>query len=695
MTNSVLIVSNNAAEIKQLDYALRNEAVDQYDIESAIKLSEAISYLTSHKVDAILLDLSLPDSQGMNSFHRLSRIVPFTPILILVDEAANLSIDKSDSTGIAGYLAKSHSPNYLIAQTLRNVLQHQLKQTMSFIEKTRAEIILNSIGDAVVGTDLAGNIDYLNVAAEQLTQWTRQHAKGRAIADVMPIINAETRKSTRNPVDVVLENDHPSTLQPGAVLVRPDGSELNIEDSTAPVHDSSGSLVGAVMVFHDITATQAMSAKLAYFAKHDFLTNLPNRILLNDRISQAINLANRRHTQLAILFLDLDNFKHINDSLGHGVGDLLLQSVTEKLCSCVRHSDTVSRQGGDEFIILINEDQSGENAALTANKILRVLSNSQNVGEHVLHVTTSIGISIYPNDGENAETLIKNADTAMYQAKERGRNNFQFFKKEMNERAVERQLIESNLRQAIDKKEFVLHYQPKINLRSGVITGAEALLRWPHPVWGNVKPARFIGIAEDSGLIIEIGRWVLREACLQMKSWIENGILILNIAVNISALEFRRLDFATSVADILADCKLEGKYLQLEITESVLMQDVDLSTDILRELKKMGVKIAVDDFGTGYSSLSYLKKFPIDVLKIDQSFVRDIGALNEDCAIVSAIVAMGNSLNYLVVAEGVEDTTQMNFLKKIRCEEGQGYVIASPMDANKFSFFVEKNRSAV
>ena len=695
MNNSVLIISNNAADIKQLDYALRDDTIDRYEIESAIKLSEAIRYLTIHKVDIILLDLSLPDSQGMNSFTRLARIVPYIPIVILVDETSILSVEKVDTAGIAGFLAKSDFPHYLVAQTVRNVLQHQLQQTVSFFEKTRAEIILNSIGDAVVGTDLAGNIDYLNVAAEQLTQWTRQHAKGHAIDDVMPIINAQTRKCTRNPVNIVLENDHPSALQPGSVLVRPDGSELHIEDSTAPVHDSSGSLVGAVMVFHDITATQAMTAKLAYFAKHDFLTNLPNRILLNDRISQAINLANRRHTQLAILFLDLDNFKHINDSLGHGVGDLLLRSVTEKLSNCIRHSDTVSRQGGDEFIILINEDRSGENAASTAAKILRVLASSQNVGVHVLHVTTSIGISIYPNDGENAETLIKNADTAMYQAKEKGRNNFQFFKKEMNERAVERQLIESNLRLAIERKEFVLHYQPKINLKTGAITGAEALLRWQHPIWGDVRPARFIRIAEDSGLIVDIGRWVLREACLQMKSWIVDDVLICNIAVNISALEFRRLDFTITVASVLAECGLNGRYLQLEITENVLMQDVDLSTQILRELKKMGVKIAVDDFGTGYSSLSYLKKFPIDVLKIDQSFVRDIGVMNEDGALVSAIVAMGNSLHYLVVAEGIEDVSQIDFLKKIQCEEGQGHIFSEPVDAKKFALYFERKKSAM
>ncbi|MFZ6849396.1 putative bifunctional diguanylate cyclase/phosphodiesterase [Undibacterium sp. RuRC25W] len=691
MSYSVLIASDKEADIQALMSALKTATSEHYQIESVTKLSTALIFLEQHHVDVILLNLSLPDSEGVNSFVRLSERFPYVPILILIDEEKNIidfSSANADLSGIAGYLLRPTFSSLLVTQTIKNIIQHQLRESSNFVEKTRAEIILNSIGDAVVGTDLFGNIDYFNVAAEQLTLWARNLARGRAIMDVMPIINGETRKVIRNPINLVLETGCPGSLPVGSIMIRADGTELNIEDSTAPVHDVSGALVGAVMVFHDVTVTQAMSAKMAYFAKHDFLTSLPNRILLNDRISQAINLANRRHTHLAILFLDLDHFKYINDSLGHAVGDLLLQSVTERLCACVRNSDTVSRQGGDEFIILINEDLSGENASLTAVKILHALAIAQNVGEHVLHVTTSIGISIYPNDGENAETLIKNADTAMYQAKDKGRNNYQFFKKEMNDRAVERQLIESQLRQAISKKEFLLLYQPKICLATGVITGVEALLRWNHPQWGDIKPSRFITIAEDSGLIVEIGRWVLREACQQMKRWNDAGVALDNVAVNISALEFRRLDFASTVSDILLEFGLAGKYLQLEITESVLMRDVDLSADILRTLKKMGIQIAVDDFGTGYSSLSYLKKFPIDVLKIDQSFVRDIGSSGEDSAIVSAIIAMGNSLNYLVVAEGVEELVQEEFLKKLHCKEAQGYFFGCPMDAQSVADLV-------
>jgi diguanylate cyclase (GGDEF)-like protein len=432
---------------------------------------------------------------------------------------------------------------------------------------------------------------------------------------------------------------------------------------------------------------------MAHLAQHDFLTNLPNRVLLNDRIAQAITLAKRSDTQLAVLFLDLDNFKHINDSLGHGTGDKLLQSVTRRLSACVRSSDTVSRQGGDEFIILLAEGKNGEDAALIADKIQAVLTLPHAVNRHELHITTSIGISVYPSDGQDAETLIKNADTAMYHAKKKGRNNYQFFKDEMNVRAVERQFIEASLRLALEKQEFVLHYQPKVNLSTGKITGAEALLRWIHADWGEVVPEKFIPIAEDCGLIVPIGRWVLREACAQAKQWIDIGLPPILIAVNISAQEFHQKNFVADVRTILNDTGLEAHYLELEITESALMRDAEFSTAILRELKNMGVQLAVDDFGTGYSSLSYLKKFPIDVLKIDQSFVRDIASATDSGIIVSAVIGMGNNLKLRVVAEGVENQTQLTFLKGLHCEEGQGYFFSNPLTPAQFTKHLEANIS--
>jgi diguanylate cyclase (GGDEF)-like protein/PAS domain S-box-containing protein len=562
-------------------------------------------------------------------------------------------------------------------------------------EKTLAEIALNSISDAVICTDIDCNIDYLNIAAEKITGWSREEAHGKPINQVFNIIHSTTRKPAFSPIGLVLQTDKPRVLAADTLLIKRDGTEIAIEDSTSPIHNWDGQLTGVVIVFHDVSAAKAMAAKIEHSAHHDFLTNLPNRLLLNDRIAQAISLANRHHTQLAVLYLDLDNFKHINDSLGHSTGDKLLQSVTKRLKECVRDSDTVSRQGGDEFVILLAETKNNEAAALSAQKILDSLQAMHTIGKSQLHITTSIGISVYPADGLEAETLLKSADTAMYYAKEKGRNNYQFFIAEMNTKAVERLIIESNLKLALEKQQFILYYQPKVNLNTGQMTGAEALLRWQHDKWGEVVPNIFVPVAEDSGLIVPIGHWVLQQACTQAKIWQDAGLPEITIAINISAQEFLQKDFVASVRAVLVETGLEARFLELEITESVLMRDAEFSRAILMQLKKMGIKLAVDDFGTGYSSLSYLQRFPIDVLKIDQSFVQNIESANDDGIIVSAIISMGNSLKLKVVAEGVETPSQLAFLKARRCEEGQGYFFSHPLTAEKFAASLLKTSPSI
>lgn len=684
MANRVLIITGDSADAKALENVLGNAREGPFAVESVAKLADGLERLQAGDVDAIMVDLALPDSQGIETFDKLFALAPHTPILTL--NAANDEILATDAVqhGSQGDLPKGHFGSKLVAQSLRNIIQRKAFEEALYIEKTRAEITLNSISDAVIGTDMFGNIDYLNRTAENMTGWPRDEARGHPISEVMRIINGATREPEQNPVERVLQFNKPVQLTPGTILIRRDGREAVIEDSCAPINDWHGKTTGAVIVFHDITAAQAMAHKMAHLAQHDFLTNLPNRVLLSDRIGQAIALAKRHGTQLAVFFLDLDNFKYINDSLGHATGDKLLQSVARSLVSCVRNADTVSRQGGDEFVILLTEDTLGQNAALTADKILTALALPHPITKDGLHVTTSIGISIYPTDGEDAETLIKNADTAMYQAKDKGRNNYQFFKREMNTRAVERQVIEAHLRVALARREFVLHYQPKVNLKTGEITGAEALLRWMQPELGMVMPERFIKIAESCGLIVPIGRWVLQQACAQAQRWAEAGLKCESMAVNISALEFRSQGFVDSVRSALKETGLAPRRLQLDITESVLMRDVESSTGILRQLKDMGVKLAVDNFGTGYSSLSYLKQFPIDILKIDQSFVQDIGAANGNGIIVSAVIAMSASLKLQVVAEGVEEQVQLDFLKAQHCDEGQGHFFRQPITAEQF-----------
>jgi diguanylate cyclase (GGDEF)-like protein/PAS domain S-box-containing protein len=685
MSNQILVITDNVTDAYAIKRVLGKARDGPFKIEWVRKLVTALNRLRKGGIDIILVDLSLPYNKGISTFDQLFAVVPRIPIMVICTEEHIALAIEAVERGAQGYLLRGFFCNSLVPQALRNIIHRKAVEESLHLEKTRAEIAMNSISDAVICTDMSGKVNYLNIAAEKLTGWGREEAQGHAISEVLKTINGLTRKALRSTVEMVLERDKVVPLPADTIMVLRNGSEVPIEDSAAPIHDSEGNLTGAVIVFRDVSAAYAMSAKMSHLAQHDYLTNLPNRLLLNDRIEQSIALAKRDGSQLAVLFLDLDKFKHVNDSLGHSSGDKLLLSVTHRLNHCVRSSDTVSRQGGDEFVILLRDARNGEAAALIADKILSELALPHTIAKKKLHITTSIGVSIYPEDGHDADTLIKNADTAMYSAKEDGRNNYKFYSTDMNSRAIERQLVEANLRHALEKQEFVLHYQPKVNLETGNITGAEALLRWKHEVWGMVLPGTFVDIAEDCGLIVPIGRWVLREACTQAKKWVDAGLKPFYIAVNISAIEFRQKDFLENVQNILTDSGLDACCLQLEITESDVMKDAASSAVILHQLKAVGIQLAVDDFGTGYSSLSYLKQFPIDMLKIDQSFVDDIKLTTDEGVIVSAIIAMGNSLKLKVVAEGIESEAQLEFLKARNCREGQGYYFSRPVSPEAFA----------
>lgn len=433
-----------------------------------------------------------------------------------------------------------------------------------------------------------------------------------------------------------------------------------------------------------------LTSQIAYAASHDFLTDLPNRVLLNDRIANAIALATRHRTLLAVLFLDLDGFKHVNDSLGHSTGDRLLKSIAGRLLNCVRGADTVSRQGGDEFVVLLSDVKRAEDAAISANRILEAVTDVHCIDDHDLHVTASVGISIFPDDGEDAETLIKNADTAMYQAKDMGRQTYRFFEPVMNARAVERQSVEADLRRALERDELELHYQPKIDLTTGLTSGVEALVRWHHPTRGLISPVQFIPIAEDCRLILPIGEWVLGEACRQAQAWAAAGLSFGTMAVNVSAVQFRETDFAQRVFAILADTGMDPKQLELELTESVLMTGSESTATTLQSLRSEGVQVALDDFGTGYSSLSYLQKFPVDCLKIDQSFIREISAVRAESTLVTAIINMAHTLELRVVAEGVETGDELQFITDRGCDVGQGYYFSRPLTASGFAERLEE-----
>ncbi|HMH79717.1 MAG TPA: EAL domain-containing protein [Candidatus Acidoferrum sp.] len=684
----ILLIENDPAGADRICAALAETGSGSFKVDWVRQLSEGLARLSKGGIDAVLLELSLPDSHGIETFDRLFGVAPDIPILILGNGNEALA-KEAVAHGAQDYLLAGHVDSYSLPRALRNAIERKAVEDALYLEKERAVVTLNSIGDAVLCTDVSGKVTYLNLVAETMTGWCREEAIDKPLAEVFRIIDGSTRKTARDPLEMAVEQNRTVGLTVNCVLIRRDGFESAIEDSAAPIHDRAGHIIGAVIVFHDVSAARAMSIQMTHSAQHDVVTNLPNRLLLNDRISQSIALALRQNKSLAVIFLDLDRFKYINDSLGHETGDRLLRSVSKRLLASVRGSDTVSRQGGDEFVILLSGIGHPEDAARSAKKILLSLSAPHSIAGQDLHIDGSIGISVYPEDGKNAETLIKNADTAMYHAKETGRNNFQFFKGDMNLRAVERQSLEGSLRHALEGEQFLLHYQPKVNLDTGEITGVEALIRWQHPDRGLMSPDRFIPIAEDCGLIVQIGRWVLREACRQTREWQDAGWLRLPIAVNVSALEFRDPGFIDSVRTVLQETGLEARYLELELTEGVLMEDGQSTAAVLQELKEMGVRLAVDDFGTGYSSLSYLQQFPIDVLKIDQSFVHHITGNPDDSPIVSAIIDMGKNLKQRVIAEGVETQGQLAFLQAQRCAEGQGYLFSRPLGAAQFTYLLQ------
>jgi diguanylate cyclase (GGDEF)-like protein/PAS domain S-box-containing protein len=687
MSQRILLIQNDAASAKAILEALAHSTDPSFQVDWVRRCADGLERLEG--IDAILLELYLPDSRGIDTFDRVYSAAPTIPILVLIDSKDEKTAKLAVQCGAQDYLFKTRLDAYLLPKALESMIERASYFDALFEEKERAVVTLNSIGDAVVSTDVSGQLTYLNAIAERLTGWPLEEALGRPIEEVFRILDSETREVVQNPLLLAIRENKTVALKPNCVLIRRDGIEAPIEDSSAPIHDRHGTVTGAVMVFHDVSVARAITLKMSYLAQHDSLTDLPNRVLLNDRLNEAIHLSGRHHRKLAVIFLDLDHFKHINDSLGHVIGDRLLQSVARRLFTCVRSSDTVSRQGGDEFVVLLWEVREAQDAAVTATKILEAVRSPHHIDEHELHISASIGIVTYPDDGLDAETLLKRADLAMYHAKDAGRDSFQFFKLEMNERAVERQTVEDSLRHAIERNELVLHYQPTLDLATGEIIGAEALIRWHHPERGLVPPKEFISIAEDCGLIVPIGRWVLREACRQARAWQVSGLPALGMSTNVSSVELRSPGFVAGLRSILADTGLEPRLLELELNETVLIDESRSVADVLRELKEIGVRLALDDFGTGYSSLTHLKRFPIDALKIDQSFVHDLTTDIDGASIVTAMIGIGKNLRMLVVAEGVETRQQLQILRKHGCHQAQGYYFGRPVPGEEFSRLLE------
>jgi diguanylate cyclase (GGDEF)-like protein/PAS domain S-box-containing protein len=540
--------------------------------------------------------------------------------------------------------------------------------------------VLEAAANAIAITDSNGTIQWVNHAFTIMTGYSKEEVLGK---------NPRLLKSgdqAQSYYDKLWSTILSGKVWQGEIInKRKDGTTYTEEMTITPVTQGVGNaaVTKFIAIKQNITKRKVAEERIQFLAYSDALTGLPNRRLLQDRLTQALASARRQKSRVALLFLDLDKFKNINDSLGHAVGDLLLQEVAGRLTTWGREQDTVARVGGDEFLILLTGVKDITDVAVAAKRLMDTMIGEYSIQGHALNITCSLGVSIFPEHGTDTETLIKNADTAMYSAKESGRNGFRFFTEDLDAQAVERLTLENSLQLALDKKELFLVYQPQMDIVSGKIIGLEALLRWQHPKLGLVPPDKFIRIAENCGLIVPIGEWVLETACSQARKWHEDGLPKVRVAVNVSAVQFRRQGFSEQIRRVLHETGLAPQYLELELTESVVLADADVTFSVSQELKAMGVELAIDDFGTGYSSFSYLKQFRVGKLKIDRSFIRDVAVNPDDAAITAAIISMAKNLHLKVIAEGVENEAQMSFLRAHHCDEIQGYYFSKPLAVDK------------
>ncbi len=636
---------------------------------------EGLALFDRQRPDVVITDILMPLMDGLEMAEAIKALDPFTPVIVTTAFNESDFFLRAIDIGIDKYVIKPVHTGLLVDALVKCALQVRADAEMRL-----SATVFDTSSEAIMVTDPENRILAVNRAFSDVTGYVREEVLGR---------NPSFMNSGRHSEEF-FQSMWKSLAETGKwrdeIWNRRKNGEIYPEwMSISVVKDRQQRVTHYVSIFTDITERKEAEERVRHLAHYDALTDLPNRTLFNDRLTQALIQAERDGTSAAVMFIDLDRFKNINDTLGHSVGDLLLQNVAIRLTNCMRQGDSVSRQGGDEFVVLLPEINHAKDAALVAQKILESIAQPFEISGHELHASCSIGISFYPIDGDDGETLMKNADTAMYRAKEAGRNNYQFYLADMNARSLERLAMETSMRAAIEQRQFELHYQPQIDVENGNIIGAEALIRWNHPALGRVSPAHFIPLAEESGLIQPIGEWVLRTACAQAARWQSQGFVPFLVSVNVSARQFRNAGFVDMVADALRESGLSPAYLELELTESVLMGHTDRNIATLQQLKEMGLTIAIDDFGTGYSSLSYLKRLPIDTLKVDRSFVGDLPGDKDDAAIVDAVISMAHSLSLKVIAEGVETEQQVAFLRSRQCYLMQGYYFHMPLSVAEFT----------
>ncbi|MDX5408197.1 MAG: EAL domain-containing protein [Chromatiaceae bacterium] len=695
----ILIIDDQVGNITLLSEIL-DDLAEIFFVTQAVQARDRAIEL---QPDLVLLDIEMPDLSGFEVCQQL-KTHPLTCNVSVIFISAHTEPEfefNSLAFGAIDFIARPFNraicrlrvQNHLTLQQQSKALL--LSQQQIYAEKQRLDVTLNAIGDAVIATDIDGLVTMMNPIAEQMTGWREKEAIGKSINDVMHLRDAESRQKVINPIFLALKEQRVVAMALNCELVPLGRDEaIPVEDSAAPIFDHDGALIGAIMVFHDVSQARALAVKMSFLANHDQLTGLPNRILLYDRIHQACRLAPTIARQVGIVLIDIDQFKYLNDSLGHQAGDQLLLQLSKRLQGLLQPEDTLARIGGDEFVLVLPDVSHVEQISNLTQSILRLARKPFQIGDDKYSLTVSMGISLYPTDAANEEELMRHADVALYKAKQEGRNRFCFFSDELGQRMLQRHQQEQQLRAALSDDRVELFFQPKVSLLNGSVVGAEALVRIRHDDGSLRMPGDFIPLAEETGLIVPLGKRVLIQACQQAKAWLQAGIA-LPVSVNIAAAQFADNSLLGLIEQLLADYQLAPQLLELEVTETALIQNPGQTASVLERCRELGLSVAIDDFGTGYSSLAYLKRFKIDTLKIDMSFVREMLTDKSDYEIVKTIVSLGRSMNYQLVAEGVETAEHVRQLLALGCPLGQGYYYSKPLPKDAFIEYVRQHHATL
>ena len=693
----ILVVDDDPVVLKSLKDLL---AIRGFNPNTAIGGQEAICQLDQNEYDLVLLDLHMPYVSGHDVMDYINSNKIDTSVIIVSGETSFEAAKNACTQGAYDFLRKPYATDELIITITNALKEKRLKKQNLFMQQQLSEserlhrYIVNTSPDIIYILDQDGHFTFINERIESLLGFSKEEIVGKHYSFLVHHDDMEQAKYVFNERRIGTRAAKNIELR---LKCKDDGKSRHFNNRTLPIElsamgmytgdsQSSSSYTGTYGVARDVTQRKIAEETINFQAYHDLLTKLPNRALLRDRLSLAISQAKREDEKLAVMFLDLDRFKNINDSLGHMIGDELLQQVSMRLKECIRAADTLARFGGDEFTLMLPRlHNARDDASKLANKITNILKQPFIVEGHELYVSASIGIALYPQDGTSIDTLIKHADVAMYHVKGQGKNGYQFYSNEMNVPYLEKLSLDTGIHRALDNNEFSLVYQPQVNLRTGEIVGVEALLRWEHPEHGAISPSEFIPFAEESGLIIDIGYWVVKTACAELSRWRTAGLPEIRMSINISACQLMEDNIVRNIINIMKDYDVPGSCIELEITENAIMDDMDSIIRKLQELSSHGITIAIDDFGTGYSSLSYLHKLPIHTLKIDRTFLKESRINKGDNTIINTIVAMAKGLSLNVIAEGVESQAQLEYLREIDCSEAQGFLFGKPLASDVIS----------